>query len=101
MVQHGPQDRGALRQPGLVSRVHHKNKPVNFMVVLGPDATEALAATKIIYGHMVALKQWSVRPVFLGISFIGQSLCLSLLCLKTLEGHSEVVRSCFALFVIN
>ena len=55
MVQHSLQHSGALGESVWVRRVNNEDEAVHFVIIFGPNSTEAFAATKIIDCHMIAL----------------------------------------------
>ena len=59
MVQHSLQHSGALGESVWVRRVNNEDEAVHFVIIFGPNSTEAFAATKIIDSDMVALEKLS------------------------------------------
>ena len=64
MVQHSPEDTGALGQSPGIRAVHHEYEAVDLVVVLGPDTAETFTAAQVVYGDMIAL-QWRVLLIYL------------------------------------
>ena len=55
MIQHSLEHSGALGESVRVRGVNNEDEAVHFVIILGPDAPETLAATEVIDGDMVAL----------------------------------------------
>lgn len=55
MVQHSLEYSGALGESVGVRGVNNEDEAVHFVIILGPDTSETLAATEVIDGDMVAL----------------------------------------------